>query len=57
MEKNAVQEVLAEPVEVIMDCYHCCPVLGCKNKLNRKTLLVQQQDKQMMQDINLLVYS
>ena len=32
MENNTLQEVMAEPIEVIMDCYHSCPALGCKKK-------------------------
>ena len=33
MERNSLQEVLAEPIEVIIDCYHCCPALGCRKKM------------------------
>ena len=33
MENNTLQEVMAEPIEVIMDCYHSCPALGCKKKM------------------------
>ena len=38
MENNTLQEVMAEPIEVIMDCYHSCPALGCKKmKENEKS--------------------
>ena len=33
MENNTLQEFMAEPIEVVMDCYHCCPALDCKKKV------------------------
>ena len=36
MEMKIPQEEMAEPIEVVMDSYHCCPALGFKKKLKEK---------------------
>ena len=32
-----LQEIIAEPIEVVMDFYHSCPLLGCRKKMKENS--------------------
>ena len=36
MDNTTPQEVMAEPIEVVLHCYHCCLALGCKKKMKQE---------------------
>ena len=36
MDNTTPQEVMAEPIEVVLQCYHCCLALGCKKKMKQE---------------------